>query len=99
MMKKLLHSIAALMIAATTISPAQAASITTPPSSQNVSLGQPVSLSVVATGTGTINYQWQKDGVAIPAATPPASRQDSKTWNGKRMHGGMHEAKPHRKPG
>ena len=69
MMKKLLHSIAALMIAATTISPAQAASITTPPSSQNVSLGQPVSLSVVATGTGTINYQWQKDGVAIPAAT------------------------------
>lgn len=51
------------------INSAQAATITTPPSSQNVSPGQPVSLSVIATGTGTITYQWQKDGVDIPGST------------------------------
>ena len=65
-----------------TISFAQAASITTPPSSQNVSLGQPFSLSVVATGTGTITYQWQKDGVNIPAATGSSYNITSaQPWN------------------
>jgi hypothetical protein len=51
------------------INSAQAATITTPPSSQNVSPGQAVSLSVIATGIGTITYQWQKDGVDIPGST------------------------------
>lgn len=31
--------------------------------------GQPLNLSVFATGSGTLLYQWYKDGVAIPGAT------------------------------
>ncbi len=47
--------------------------ITTQPSAQNVSLGDPVTFSVVATGgsdTGSeLTYQWRKEGVDLPGAT------------------------------
>lgn len=44
-------------------------SITTPPASQSVTLGDPASLSVVASGTVPLTYQWRKDGAAIGSAT------------------------------
>ena len=43
--------------------------ITAQPQSQTVSENQFVALSVNATGTGALSYQWQKDGVDIPGAT------------------------------
>lgn len=44
--------------------------------------GQPVTLSVVATGTGTITYQWEKDGLDIPGATSQTfSLAAVKPWN------------------
>jgi hypothetical protein len=38
------------------------------PASVTVPLGQPVTFSVTATGTGTLTYQWYKNGVAISGA-------------------------------
>ena len=42
--------------------------IDTQPVSQNVVVGAAVTLSVTATGTGTLTYQWRKDGVDLPGA-------------------------------
>ena len=39
--------------------------IGTQPAAQTVSLGNPVSLSVAATGKGTLTYQWKKNGVNV----------------------------------
>jgi|GEM_PF-3468483 len=55
-------SIAALIVNAPT-------TITTQPTAQNVCAGSPATLSVTANGNGTLNYQWQKDGVNILGAT------------------------------
>jgi hypothetical protein len=44
---------------------------TTQPASQSVIVGQPASFSVVATGSTPLNYQWQKNGVAITGETAP----------------------------
>ncbi len=44
-------------------------SITTQPSSQTVTLGATATFSVVASGTGTLTYQWSKNGGAISGAT------------------------------
>ena len=33
--------------------------------------GQPVALTVEASGTGPLEYQWLRDGVALPSATDP----------------------------
>ncbi|WLT32291.1 kelch repeat-containing protein [Geothrix sp. PMB-07] len=44
-------------------------SITTQPASQTVLEGQTATFSVVAAGTGTLTYQWERDGVAITGAT------------------------------
>lgn len=53
-----------------TVNPAPAApTITTQPMSQTVAAGSPVTFSVVATGTPTPTYQWQKGGVNIAGAT------------------------------
>jgi sugar lactone lactonase YvrE len=38
---------------------------------QAVSLGNPVTFSAQGAGSGTIRYQWQKDGVDIPGAINP----------------------------
>ncbi|MBB5059284.1 hypothetical protein HDF16_004007 [Granulicella aggregans] len=43
--------------------------ITTQPSSQTVTAGTSATLRVVATGTGTLSYQWRRNGVAITGAT------------------------------
>ena len=43
--------------------------ITTQPASQIVTAGNSASFSVVATGYGTLTYQWKKDGSDIAGAT------------------------------
>jgi len=43
-------------------------SIQTPPATQTVNPGTPVTLSVVASGTPTLTYQWIKNGVPIDGA-------------------------------
>src|SRR6202007_1391368 len=53
-----------------TVNPAPVApSITTQPTSQTVTAGLTATLSVTATGTAPLNYQWQKNGTAISGAT------------------------------
>ena len=43
--------------------------IVTQPSDKTVTLGQTATFSVVANGTPTLTYQWQKNGSDIPGAT------------------------------
>lgn len=49
--------------------PATAAAIATQPATQSVQAGQPATFSVVASGSGTLKYQWWRNGVEIPGAT------------------------------
>ncbi len=42
--------------------------ITTQPANQTACVGGSVTFSVVATGIGTLTYQWRKDGLPIPGA-------------------------------
>jgi plastocyanin len=52
-----------------TVNPgAEAPVITTQPGSQTVTAGQPVTFTVVATGTAPLSYQWRKDTANIPGA-------------------------------
>jgi hypothetical protein len=44
-------------------------SITTQPANRTVNAGQTANFSVVAAGTGTLTYQWKKNGAAIGSAT------------------------------
>jgi len=46
-----------------------APTITTPPLARTVEVGSSVSLSVVATGTAPLSYQWRKNGTNIDGAT------------------------------
>ena len=55
---------AVLTVSLTPVAPA----ITTQPANQTVTAGQVATFSVTATGTGPLNYQWQKNGTDIPAA-------------------------------
>ena len=48
---------------------ASAPSITTQPASVSVSSGSSATFSVVASGSGTLGYQWYKDSTAISGAT------------------------------
>jgi hypothetical protein len=48
---------------------ATAPTITTQPASVSVAAGSDATFSVVAAGTATLAYQWQKDGTAISGAT------------------------------
>lgn len=60
------NSIKVVTTASTTVVPV----ITTQPASQTVSMGDPVTLSVVANGGGAaLTYQWEKDGADIAGAT------------------------------
>ena len=45
--------------------------ITTHPANQSVLVGQSATFTVVASGTGTLSYQWQRNMVNIGAATSP----------------------------
>lgn len=59
------------------VAPAGAASdlnITVPPDDVTASVGREAAFSVVAQGSGTITYQWQRNGVNIPGATEPTYR-------------------------
>ena len=70
------------MLALGLITAANAASISTHPSSQNIVQGQPITLSVSATGSGSITYQWEKDGQDITGATSQVfSLIAVKPWN------------------
>ena len=40
--------------------------IVIPPESQTVMVGEPATFSIIANGTETLSYQWQKNGVDIP---------------------------------
>ena len=53
----------------TPTSTATAPAITQQPSNATVSVGQTASFSVVATGSATLSYQWQKANTAIAGAT------------------------------
>jgi hypothetical protein len=46
-----------------------ALSISTQPENQSVKIGQAADFSVVAKGTGTLTYQWKKNGTVIAGAT------------------------------
>jgi glucose/arabinose dehydrogenase len=48
-----------------------APSVSTPPQSQTVTEGQPVTFSVEANGVPTLRYQWQRNGSDISGATLP----------------------------
>src|SRR5271165_2147153 len=42
--------------------------IASQPANTSVTLGAPATFSVIATGTGTLSYQWQKNSTNIPGA-------------------------------
>ncbi|HVB36152.1 MAG TPA: immunoglobulin domain-containing protein [Candidatus Acidoferrales bacterium] len=46
-----------------------APSITAQPANQKVSVGQPATFTVAATGTAPLSYQWQENGASIGGAT------------------------------
>ena len=43
--------------------------ITAQPQDQSVAVGSSATFSVTATGSSPLNYQWMKNGTAIPGAT------------------------------
>lgn len=51
------------------VSPPTGPVIVTQPSSQVLQIGQTATFGVVATGTGTLTYQWSRNGAAIPGQT------------------------------
>ena len=53
--------------------------ITVQPASQTVTLGQPATFTVTATGTGPLAYQWYLNGVAISGATSSSYTTPSTT--------------------
>ena len=63
--------------------PGEPPAITQHPSDQTVSVGQPATFSVAATGAGPLSYQWQRNGSDIAGATsstytlPAASGADN----------------------
>jgi hypothetical protein len=49
--------------------PGQAPTIATEPASATIPLGSAATLTVAATGTGPLNYQWTENGNLVPGAT------------------------------
>jgi hypothetical protein len=56
---------ATLTVTAAAVTP----SITTQPANHTVTAGQTATFGVTATGTGTLTFQWEKNGTAISGAT------------------------------
>src|SRR5258708_341805 len=58
-------------------------SITTEPANQSVAVGQKATFDVIATGSGTLSYQWNKNAIAIAGetlasyTTPASTNPDS----------------------
>jgi hypothetical protein len=63
------NSVSSAASAAATLTVNVPPSITTQPVSRAVNVGQTATFSVIATGTGTLSYQWKKGGTAISGAT------------------------------
>lgn len=63
---------ATLTVAVVTSTPA----ITTEPESATAAAGSSLTLSVAATGTAPLTYQWFKDGAALPGDTGPTLHLD-----------------------
>ncbi|MBI2514186.1 MAG: immunoglobulin domain-containing protein [Opitutae bacterium] len=61
--------------------------ITTKPLSRALAVGQSATFNVAATGSGTLNYQWRRNGQNIAGATAP-----SFTLNATATDGGYYEA-------
>lgn len=59
----------AVALAITVTSAPVAPTITTPPAAQSVTVGDPVTFTVVASGTAPLSYQWNLNGSAISGAT------------------------------
>ena len=51
-----------------------APSVSQQPLSQTVSVGEPVTFAVSASGTAPLSYQWQRDGLDVAGATGPTYR-------------------------
>jgi hypothetical protein len=68
----LTNSAASLTSAVATLTVDAPPSITAPPESQTVTLGQSASFSIVATGTGLLGYQWLFNGTPLLGATTAA---------------------------
>lgn len=52
------------------------------PTSQTLIRGASTQFNVVATGSGTLSYQWQKDGIDIPGATSSSfSLASAQPWH------------------
>ena len=49
----------------TVSSPAAGPTLSAPPTNRTVTAGQPFSFTATASGTGSLSYQWQKDGMNI----------------------------------
>ena len=66
-----------------TTTPPPPPTISSPPANQSVTAGQTATFLVTATGSGTLTYQWRKNGSAIAGATsasyttPPTTLADS----------------------
>jgi hypothetical protein len=63
------NSVSSVTSGAATLTVGVPPSITTQPASRAVNAGQTATFSVVATGTGTLSYQWKKNGAAMSGAT------------------------------
>jgi hypothetical protein len=64
------------------VSRIEAASIEKQPTSQSIIQGQLGTLEVSASGTGTLAYQWQKDGIDMVGASAPTLNLGAvKPWN------------------
>lgn len=77
------NSVSSVTSNAATLTVDQPPSITAQPGSQTVNAGQAAKFSVTATGTGTLTYQWAKNGTPINGAnaasytTPATSASDN----------------------
>ena len=63
------NSTAAILTVAAAPAASTAPTISAQPASKSVTTGQAATFTVVATGTGTLSYQWKKGGAAISGAT------------------------------
>jgi hypothetical protein len=61
------------------VSPAPAPVITSAPATKVVALGDAVTFSVTATGTGDLTYQWLRDGAALAGQTGTSMTTDPVT--------------------